>query len=152
MRVPKAAFLTFVFCLLSCDEKKDTKEIDSSTVVDYKVIETAKSDNEFAVEELDRKAVIDLYKHGIKKDSKHKVDFFFICPTEENAKRVSAYLENMQYTVGYRKAVEKKEFLVLGYTEPFSINENTIVDWAKTMSKVAEKNNSTFDGWQVGVK
>ncbi|WP_262916677.1 hypothetical protein [Chryseobacterium sp. Y16C] len=36
-----------------------------------------KSYNEVAIKELDAKAVNDLYKNGIVKDSKHKLEFFF---------------------------------------------------------------------------
>ncbi|MDR6546504.1 hypothetical protein J2810_002563 [Chryseobacterium rhizosphaerae] len=138
--------------ILSCNQKKDKPDIDSSTVVDYKIIATANPDNEIAVAELDAKAVSDLYKNGIEKDSKHKLEFFFYCPSQEQAKKLITHLEYMKYTAGYQKSVDNKDFVVMGYTEPFPINETAIVGWAKAMSKIAEKYNSAFDGWQVAVK
>ncbi|WP_394678716.1 ribonuclease E inhibitor RraB [uncultured Sphingobacterium sp.] len=145
------SFILLTF-LVSCNQKNEKQNIDSSKVVDYNIVATAKSDNEIAVEELDAKAVKDLYKNGIVKDSKHKLEFFFYCPTQEQAKKLTTHLEYMNYTAGYRQPEGNKEFMVLGYTEPFPINERSIVEWAKSMSKVAEKYNSVFDGWQVAVK
>ncbi|WP_312336297.1 ribonuclease E inhibitor RraB [Sphingobacterium sp.] len=137
---------------LSCDKKKDKVIVDSSTVVDYKIIESTSSDDEKAIEDLDRKAVIDLYKNGIERNSKHKIEFFFISSSAENAKKLSKYLELIGYTAGYRQMHDKKDFSVIGYTEPVLINEEAVVGWAKDMSKIAEKNSSVFDGWQVAVK
>ena len=74
---------------LSCDKKTDKVIVDSSSVVDYKIIESTYSDDEKAIEELDRKAVIDLYKNGIERNSKHKIEFFFICSSAENAKKLN---------------------------------------------------------------
>lgn len=137
---------------LSCDKKTDKVIVDSSSVVDYKIIESTYSDDEKAIEELDRKAVIDLYKNGIERNSKHKIEFFFISSSAENAKKLNKYLELMGYTAGYRQMHDKKDFAVIGYTKPLSINEEAVVGWAKEMSKIAEKNSSVFDGWQIAVK
>ncbi|WP_027374838.1 ribonuclease E inhibitor RraB [Chryseobacterium sp. UNC8MFCol] len=137
---------------LSCDKKTDKVIVDSSSVVDYKIIESTYSDDEKAIEELDRKAVIDLYKNGIERNSKHKIEFFFICSSAENAKKLNKYLELMGYTAAYRQIQDKKDFAVIGYTMPVSINEEAVVGWAKDMSKIAEKNSSVFDGWQIAVK
>ncbi|WP_100075193.1 ribonuclease E inhibitor RraB [Chryseobacterium camelliae] len=137
---------------LSCDKKTDKVIVDSSSVVDYKIIESTYSDAEKAIEELDRKAVIDLYKNGIERNSKHKIEFFFISSSAENAKKLNKYLELMGYTAGYRQMHDKKDFAVIGYTKPVSINEEAVVGWAKEMSKIAEKNSSVFDGWQIAVK
>lgn len=151
MNKVKVSFIALTI-FLSCNEKSDQQNADSSKVVDYNIIATSKGENEIAIEELDAKAVNDLYKNGIVKDSKHKLEFFFSCPTQEQAKKLSTHLGYMKYTAGYRQSESNKDFIVLGYTEPFTINERAVVGWAKTMSKIAEKYNSVFDGWQVAVK
>ncbi len=149
----RVLIVLFVLAIsLSCDKKTDKVIVDSSSVVDYKIIESTYSDDEKAIEELDRKAVIDLYKNGIERNSKHKIEFFFICSNAENAKKLNKYLELMGYTAGYRQMHDKKDFAVIGYTMPVSINEEAVVGWAKDMSKIAEKNSSVFDGWQIAVK
>lgn len=148
----KIIFTLFaITILLSCNKSKEEQLNDYPTVGGYKIVPVP-TPKGMTVEELDNKAVNELYKNGIVENSKHKLEFFFYCSTEEQAKQLTDHLNYMTYTAKYQRSVDGKEFAVVGYTDPFPINAGAITRWGKAMDKVAEKYKSKFDGWQVAVK
>lgn len=148
--------LTFIV-IFSCNQKRDKQLNVSSNDGNYKIvpIATTTSNSDESKYQLISKVVNDLYKNGIAENSNHKLEFFFYCPTEEQAKKLTAHLKYMTYTAEYQHATENinnREFVVMGYTDPFPIKAGAIFGWSKAMSQIAEKYNSDFDGWQVDVK
>lgn len=147
------AFFTFTI-IFSCNKKKDEHLNNSPTIGGYKIVPVP-TPKGMSIEQLDEKAVNDLYKAGIVENSNHKLEFFFYCPTKEQARKLTVHLNYMTYTAEYQHATENinnREFVVMGYTTPFPIKAGAISSWSKAMSQIAEKYNSDFDGWQVDVK
>ncbi|WP_312716916.1 ribonuclease E inhibitor RraB [Sphingobacterium multivorum] len=147
----KSAINFFVFAtILSCNQKKDEEVNDASSVVNYKIVETATADNGLSTEDLDVRAIKNLEKAGIDKNSKRNIEFYFYSKVEEKAKQLTDHLRYMKYTAEYGISADKKEFVVTGYTTPLEVG--ALVGWSKGMSQVATKYNSVFDGWQIAVK
>ncbi|WP_241282597.1 ribonuclease E inhibitor RraB [Chryseobacterium timonianum] len=147
----KSAINFFVFAIiLSCNQKKDEQVNDSSSVVNYKIVETATPDNGLSTEDLDAQAIKNLEKAGIDKNSKRNIEFYFYCKEEQQAKQLTDHLRYMKYTAEYQISADKKEFVVMGYTTPLEVG--ALVGWSKGMSQVATKYNCVFDGWQIAVK
>ncbi|RQO35360.1 hypothetical protein DBR39_18765 [Chryseobacterium sp. KBW03] len=147
----KKIFLFFATIILfSCSQKKDEQLKDASSVVNYKIVETATPDNGLSTEDLDAQAIKNLEKAGIDKNSKRNIEFYFYCKEEEQAKQLTDHLRYMKYTAEYQISADKKEFVVMGYTTPLEVG--ALVGWSKGMSQVATKYNCVFDGWQIAVK
>ncbi|MGH2918654.1 MAG: ribonuclease E inhibitor RraB [Solirubrobacteraceae bacterium] len=111
-----------------------------------RILDLQLEDNPDAVEEARRQ--------GIDEDTPVRLEFFYLAPGEDEARRLAAFLQlETDYDV---QAFERREdmdenspWLVVGMTQPTALTLDLVNDWTEWMVAAgAEKGPAAFDGWE----
>jgi regulator of RNase E activity RraB len=93
-----------------------------------------------------------LYSHGVKKDSKKKLEFFFYTDNENNANKLSQELTELKYSSNVDKSAhDNKIFLINGWSTEMEMEEKIVMIWTRSMCEIGYKYDCDFDGWGTNV-
>jgi hypothetical protein len=77
-----------------------------------------------------------------------RMEFFFYTNTAGKAKEFSDFLKKRAYSVEYAKAAGITNlFLITGWSDKISVNEESIIAWTKEMCELGYQYDCEFDGW-----
>ncbi len=91
-----------------------------------------------------------LYKLGVKGDTRLKLEYFFYTNTIEKASALAKVMEKKGYSVEYKpSAHNKKIYVITGWTDKMFMNEATVTEWTRQMCQIGYDNDCEFDGWDT---
>ncbi len=91
-----------------------------------------------------------LQSHGVTKDTKLALEFFYYAPDKDSAEKCMHHLLAYEYTVQIKP--EKKDtpegiWLVTGNTQATEMTEDILLQWVDYMVAAGWKYGCVFDGW-----
>ena len=89
-----------------------------------------------------------LRQYGVMDDAELALEFFFYTDSQAKASALAAALSNEGYSVEEGPSASDEEtMLVTGWTTRITMDDKTVVDWAKRMCQIGFEHDCQFDGW-----
>lgn len=104
--------------------------------------------------DMSKQTLAALRSHGLAEGAERHLDFFFVAPTERNARALAEHLENsdcLDLRCEKSGGFLSRKWVVSGRSNPTPVTESVLANWIPWIVIQGITHDCEFDGWGASV-